>query len=148
MSELSGHLDGKIHVFPIRVYYEDTDAGGIVYHANHVRFAERARTEMMRLLGVSHSGLLKDTGVAFGVRRLTIDYRASARLDDTLEVHSNISDIGGATLAMRQTIRRDGIELARLEVGLFFMSRDGRPVRMPAPLRATLAPYVARTDLT
>ncbi|HYE52172.1 MAG TPA: YbgC/FadM family acyl-CoA thioesterase [Azospirillaceae bacterium] len=148
----SGRLDGAWHVLPVRVYFEDTDAGGIVYHANYLRFAERARTEMMRALGVPHVDMVRD-GVAFAVRRCEIDFRKPARLEDALEVRTRITDIGGATLDAEQIVRRpgpdrnsppdgadlSGEELVRLSLRLACINQNGRPVRLPMPVRAALA---------
>ncbi len=144
-----GRLDGRSHHFPVRVYYEDTDAGGIVYHANYLRFCERARTEMMRLLGASHSRMVAETGVSFAVRRCEIDFMRPARLDDALEIVTTITDIGGASLDAEQRVFRtdDGTaesaaggpaELVRVRLKLACMTRDGRPVRLPAPVRKAL----------
>lgn len=137
----SGRFDGDLHRFPIRIYYEDTDAGGIVYHANYLRFAERARTEMMRLAGAEHAAILAETGVAFTVRRCVADFLAPARLDDAVEVESRITGITGARLMMHQTICRTGPEraaLAALELTLACVDRAGRPVRLPEPVRRAL----------
>jgi len=123
---------------PLRVYYEDTDASGIVYYANYLKFAERGRTEMMRALGFAHSEIFAETGIAFTVRRLGADYRAPARLDDMLSVDTSIVEIGGATLLLDQRICRDGALLAALDVLVACVGRDGRPRRVPAGLRAAL----------
>ena len=137
--QLSGHFDESgVHRFPIRVYYEDTDAGNVVYHANYLRFMERARTEMLRLLGYQHVGLLQDEGVSFAVRRVEIDFVAPARLDDTLEVATRIIDIGGASFAVDQSIHRDGKELARADVKVATLNRAGRPSRLSVGVRAAL----------
>src|SRR5439155_430137 len=93
---------------PLRVYYEDTDASGIVYYANYLKFAERGRTEMMRVLGFAHSEIFAETGIAFTVRRLSADYRAPARLDDALTIDTSIVEIGGATLLLHQRVCRAG----------------------------------------
>ncbi len=139
MAELGGFFgDDGVHRYPVRVYYEDTDAGGIVYHANYLRFMERARTEMLRLLGWRHTELLHDQGVSFAVRRVEIDFVAPAKLDDTLEVETRIIDIGGASFAVDQTIRRDGRELARAGLKLATLNRAGRPARLSATVRAAL----------
>ena len=124
---------------PLRVYYEDTDAAGIVYYANYLKFAERGRTEMMRALGFEHSGILRDTGIAFIVRRLSADYRAAAYLDDALTVETTVQSIGAATLQLDQQIRRDGDTLVVLDVLVACVGRDGRPRRLPSGLRAALA---------
>jgi acyl-CoA thioester hydrolase len=125
-------------VFSLRVYYEDTDAAGIVYYANYLRFAERARTEMMRALGVEHSELRAAAGIVFAVRRCSADYLAPARLDDRLEVVTRITDLRGASLGLEQTVRRDAADLVRMHLKLACMTVAGRPARIPGTLRAEL----------
>ena len=123
----------------LRVYYEDTDAAGIVYYANYLKFAERGRTEMMRELGFAHSRIDAQTGTIFTVRRLSADYRAPARLDDALSVDTSVIEIGGATVLLDQRICRDGKVLVALELLVACVGRDGRPRRVPPGLRAALA---------
>jgi acyl-CoA thioester hydrolase len=127
------------HEFPLRVYYEDTDAAGMVYHANYLKFAERGRSEMLRSLGFPHRKLGGEDGVGFAVRRCTIDYLAPARLEDALTVVTTLTDIGAATLKARQEIRRDGELLADLDILVACIGRDGRPRRLPSALRAALS---------
>ena len=136
---MSGTASAMTHSMPLRVYYEDTDASGIVYYANYLKFAERGRTEMMRTLGFAHSEIFAETGIAFTVRRLSADYRAPARLDDALRVDTSIVEIGAATLLLDQRIYRDGAVLAALDVLVACVGRDGRPRRVPAGLRAALS---------
>ena len=128
------------HVFPLRVYFEDTDAGGIVYYANYLKHAERARTEFMRALGADHSGLMANEGVMMTVRRCEAEFFSSARLDDALEVHTTIEEIGGATMWLDQRVMRGEDELVRMRVRLACVNRDLRPAKLPAQLRAALAP--------
>jgi len=123
----------------IRVYWEDTDGGGIVYHANYLAYAERARTEMLRALGFAQGRLIEETGVAFVVRRLDIDYRAPARLDDLLAVSTTVEEAGRASLRLRQKIERDGREIAILNVHLACVDRRGRPIRVPPAIREAFA---------
>jgi acyl-CoA thioester hydrolase len=126
------------HITPIRIYYEDTDAGGIVYHSNYLKYAERARTEMMRdLSGGLYARMLAD-GMAFIVRRCAADYAGAAKLDDLVEVHSRVLHVGGASLKAEQIVRRDGERLVAMEVKLGCIGPDGRPARMPADLRAVI----------
>jgi acyl-CoA thioester hydrolase len=129
---------GMTHSMPIRVYYEDTDAAGIVYYANYLKFAERGRTEMMRSLGFAHSRIAEETGILFTVRRCSADYRAAARLDDALSVDTRIIAIGGATLSLDQQIRRDEETIVALDVLVACIGHDGRPRRVPSALRAAL----------
>ena len=122
------------HVLPVRVYYEDTDAGGIVYHAAYLRFAERGRTEFIRTLGVDQQRLRDETGLGFAVARLAIDYLRPARLDDSLEIHTEVARARGASADFRQTVLRDGETLARLDVRVACIDAAGRPARLPPAL--------------
>lgn len=131
----------KTHVTPVRVYYEDTDAAGIVYYANYLKFAERARTEMMRdLSGGRYAGMLTD-GMMFVVRRCTIDYGAPAKLDDLIEVRSRLLRVGAASLSAEQTMYRNGSRLVGIEVKLACIGADGKPARIPGDLRAVMEEY-------
>jgi acyl-CoA thioester hydrolase len=136
-----GALAGEAHRFPIRVYYEDTDAAGIVYYANYLKFIERARTEMMRLYGVEHEKTRQSGGTAFIVRRCEIEYVAPARLDDELVVETRIKELGGATILLSQDVRRDGALLVRASVLVACIGAQGRPVRLPAALRSSLSSF-------
>jgi acyl-CoA thioester hydrolase len=127
------------HRFPIRVYYEDTDAAGIVYYANYLKFAERARTEMMRMIGVEHRALRDATGVAFAVRRCTVDYIAPAKLDDMLEVRTRVTGLSGAALEAEQIVARGNDELVRLNVMLVCIGPGGNATRIPKPVRQAFA---------
>ncbi|NYZ14326.1 tol-pal system-associated acyl-CoA thioesterase [Azospirillum sp. RWY-5-1] len=136
--------DDGVHRLPVRVYYEDTDAGGIVYHANYLRFMERGRTAMLRLMGLTHRDLADTAGVSFAVRRMRIEFIAPARLDDALEVATRIDNIGGASFAVAQSVRRDDREVASAEVKLALLGPEGRAVRFPAILREALAKHHER----
>ena len=127
------------HVFPLRVYYEDTDAGGIVYYANYLRFAERARTEYLRSVGADHQTLLAEDGIAFTVRQCSVDYMSPAFLDDPLEVHTRFLEVRGASLRAEQVVKRKTDELARRNVRLACVGDDGRPRRMPTAFRSALS---------
>lgn len=132
-------LPGLAHTMKLRVYYEDTDASGVVYHANYLKFAERGRTEMMRAFGFEHSGIAAATGAVFTVTRAAADYRSPARLDDLLEIETRIVEIGGARLLLDQRVCRDGAILVALEIVVACVGRDGRPRRIPPALRTALA---------
>lgn len=114
----------KPHSFPIRVYYEDTDAGGIVYHANYLNFAERARTEALREAGIDQSALWKTHGIGFVVRKATVDYSRPARLDDMLAVETHLEKWGRASLTLVQTIRRGSETLANVHIKLAVIDKD------------------------
>lgn len=130
------------HRFPVRVYYEDTDAGGVVYYANYLKFAERARSELLRELGPARRALAADGRVRFAVRRCHVEYLAPARLDDLLEVETSLVQLGAATLDALQVVRREGALLTELRVRLACLSPSGRAARLPAALRAALQPYL------
>jgi acyl-CoA thioester hydrolase len=132
------------HRYALRVYYEDTDAGGIVYHANYLRFAERARTEMMRDAGVPHAAMVARDGVMFAVSRCEIEYLRPARLDDLLDVETRLVEVGGATVELEQIIRRDGTDLARIRIRLACLDATGRPCRVPAEVRAAMGQAAVR----
>jgi acyl-CoA thioester hydrolase len=134
----AGAFEGGVHVFPVRVYYEDTDAGGIVYYANYLKFAERARTEMMHLLDAGYREIVRDEGLAFAVRRCEVDFLAPARLDDVLEVRTRLLAERGASLSAEQVIRREGRDIARLHVRLACIGSAGRPARIPEGLRSRM----------
>ena len=134
-----GFHHGFSHSLPLRVYYEDTDAAGMVYHANYLKFAERGRSEMLRSIGFPHRKLAAEDGVGFAVRRCSVEYLAPARLEDALVVDTTLIELGAATLNLRQQVRRGGELLADLEVLVACIGRDGRPRRLPSALRAALA---------
>ena len=130
------------HHCRFRVYYEDTDAAGIVYYANYLRFAERARTEFLRDAGIDQTTLKDSEGVLFAVRRCEIDYVRPARLDDELDVASRIDALGGASVTMNQSIMRSAEILAQLSVRVACIDVSGRPARMPARVRDRFATVV------
>lgn len=123
------------HQLPIRVYYEDTDAGGIVYHASYLRFAERGRTEMLRDAGFEHAALYKEQGIAFAVVSLKIDYRAPAKLDELLIVKSSITRVGGASMEIKQDVYRGENLLTEITVTLVCIDKNLKAVRLPQQVR-------------
>jgi len=139
----SGVMRGRVHVFPVRVYYEDTDAGGVVYYANYLKFAERGRTELLRTLEIEQQRLRAETGMLFVVHQGEIKYRSPARLDDALTVETALMELGAASVTMRQEIRRGNDDIASLTAQVACVSSDGKPMRMPAELRRTLEQYVS-----
>ncbi len=134
----SGWFCEGVHTFAARVYYEDTDAGGVVYHTSYLRLAERARTELMRCAGFDHGLLLERYNVLFALRRCLVEFARPARLDDALEVRTRVTRVAGASFDGRQTIvRGDGV-LVELDCTLACLAPDGRPVRLPHEVRAAL----------
>ncbi|MEK9906134.1 MAG: tol-pal system-associated acyl-CoA thioesterase [Rhodospirillales bacterium] len=121
----------------IRVYYEDTDAGGIVYHAAYLRFAERGRTEFVRNLGIDQQKMRSDLGLGFVVTSLSIDYLKPAYLDDRLTVTTEIALVRPASVNFNQTVAREDQILANLKVRVACLDADGNPVRLPTALTTT-----------
>ncbi|HKK97635.1 MAG TPA: tol-pal system-associated acyl-CoA thioesterase [Marivita sp.] len=124
-----------IHEFPVRVYYEDTDMGGIVYYANYLRFIERARSDWVRSLGIDQNAMREDDGVVFVVRRVEADYLSSAKFDDELLVKTIVKAVTGVRLIMTQDVARGDALLFQAEVTVVCVGADGAPARLPANIR-------------
>ena len=128
------------HALPVRVYYEDTDFSGFVYHASYLRFMERGRTELLRGLAGDQSDLHRDAeGLVFVVRRMEIDYLRPARMDDALTVVTGTRELRGASMRLHQEVRRGDEILVRAEVVVACV-REGRAIRLPDSLRRVLGP--------
>jgi len=143
--DLAGRIEGETHVLPVRVYFEDTDCAGVVYHANFLKFCERGRSDFIRLLGIDHQSLANpDQGepAVFVVRRVEIDYLKPGRMDDVLEVVTSCAEIGNASLVLAQDVRRDGALLARAKVSVVLVSRSGKPQRIGTLVRDALQRFV------
>jgi acyl-CoA thioester hydrolase len=139
----AGAFDGAEHVLPVRVYYEDTDFTGLVYHASYLRFFERGRTEFLRAAGVEHAKLLESADpAAFAVTRMRIDFRRAARVDDALAIRTAFQALRGARMEVRQRALRGPDILAEADVEVVCIRPDGRPRRPPADMLARLAPFV------
>lgn len=129
----------KVFSLPVRVYFQDTDAGGVVYHANYLNFMERARTEWLRAYGHSNTGLMREFGMVFVMRSVKLDYLKPALLDDALDVTAQIKDIGRSRLTLLQTVRRGDELLTEAEVHLVCVSLESfKPVSVPEVLRKKL----------
>ncbi|WP_337995798.1 tol-pal system-associated acyl-CoA thioesterase [Oleispirillum naphthae] len=146
------HFDGDEHVLTVRIYYEDTDAGGVVYYANYLKYAERGRSALLRLGGWENGRLSRGEyagqagGVAFVMRRFEADYLRSAMLDDLLEIRTRVVSVGGATLEMAQTIRRGEDVLVEARAKLACVSAaTQRPARMPEALRADMTARLVKS---
>ncbi|HEX7972084.1 MAG TPA: tol-pal system-associated acyl-CoA thioesterase [Thiobacillus sp.] len=125
----------------MRVYWEDTDAGGVVYYANYLKFMERARSEWLRALGVEQDALRDDAGVVFVVRRVEVDYLAPARFNDQLDVSVSLHEAGRASLGVKQELMRGPTRLAEAVVTLACVDAlRFKPVKMPAPILQALDP--------
>ena len=132
-------MSGRVHRLTVRVYYEDTDFSGVVYHANYLRFLERGRTETLRDAGLDHASLFAaDPPVALAVARMEIDFRRPARMDDLLDVETRVAAVAGASLTMHQRLLRGDDVLVDALVRVAAVSR-GRATRLPPGLAARLA---------
>ncbi|WP_299972478.1 tol-pal system-associated acyl-CoA thioesterase [Devosia sp. 66-22] len=129
---------GRSHRFPVRVYYEDTDFSGNVYHAAYLHFFERGRTEFLRAEGIHHSELIGE-GIAFAVRSMEIDFPRAAHIDDELVVDTAVLEISGARLTLDQSIERGDELIARAKVVVVAIRTDGRATRLPRSLVAAFS---------
>lgn len=135
---LSGHLEDGVHHLDIRVYFEDTDFSGIVYHANYLKFCERGRSDMLRLAGVHHTDLAGDD-MHFVVRRMECDFRASARIDDVVRVETCLKRASGAKLVLVQAVKLADQVLFEAEVTLALVNIAGRPQRIPPAIMRAMS---------
>jgi acyl-CoA thioester hydrolase len=139
--DLAGRLVDGGHVLPVRVYYEDTDFSGVVYHASYLRFFERGRTDFLRLLGIGHAAMAAGgfgSARAFAVRSMTLDFRRPATIDDVLEVTTRRAELTGARIVLDQAIARAGEVLVTAAVTVAVIDGDGRPCRLPPAIRERL----------
>ncbi len=145
--DLAGRIEGRAHILPVRVYFEDTDFTGLVYHANYLKFCERGRSDFVRTLGVSHKDLFSSENgseqAAFVIRHLEIDYLRPAHIDDMLEVVSTVGEMGKATLMIHQEVRREDTVLAKLSVKVVLISSKGKPMRITAMMQQAFQEFVA-----
>jgi acyl-CoA thioester hydrolase len=139
----AGQFEGRAHLLPLRVYYEDTDFTGLVYHGAYVRWFERGRSDFLRLAGVHHAELLEQPDpLAFVVTKLTVDYRKGARIDDALVVRTIYESVRGARLFISQAIERAGETLATAQVEAACIDLTGRARRPPATLVERITPLL------
>jgi acyl-CoA thioester hydrolase len=140
------HLSGQIvdgeHRLPIRIYYEDTDFTGLVYHASYLRFMERGRSDFIRLLGIDQGELFEQTakeapGFHFVVRSMKLDFFKPARVDEVIEVVTKPGEVGGASIILKQSVMRNGETLVAADVRIAFVAGE-KPMRIPAGLRKAL----------
>jgi len=146
LSATAGQIVTGEHRFAVRVYYEDTDAGGIVYHSRCLNFAERARTELLRVVGVEQSALRRDHGIVFAVCDCQVRYLRPARFDDLLEVRSRLTELRGVSVNVAQEVWRQDERLVCLDLRVAAVGvDDGRPARIPENVRAALVPHLANS---
>lgn len=145
--DLGGRFGEGEHILPVRVYHEDTDFTGLVYHAAYIRFMERGRSDMLRLLDISQGELAEEGEAAgFVVRRMTLDYRRPARFEDVVAVRTAALELKGASITLHQAVWRQDVYLVGALVQVALVAQDGRPLRLGGPLRQRLAaaPKAAR----
>lgn len=142
-----GCLTEGAHWLPVRVFFEDTDAGGIVYHANYLKFMERARSDFARLIGIDQNAMMEgDDPLGFVVKRIDIDYARPARLDDSLVVETRLKVLKGASMESVQVVRRGDEIMTQATVRIACLDRSGRPRRFPDPVRHAFAPFENQND--
>ena len=140
----SGRITDGEHRFPVRIYFEDTDVGGVVYHANYLRYMERARSDMLRLLGIDQRAAMDGGEGVYAVTDVAIRYRAPARLDDDLIVRSQVTQLTPARCVISQSVWRDDTLLTQGSVTVAFLDPKGRPRRQPADWIARFSPHVLK----
>ena len=138
-----GRLEGKRHHLPARVYYEDTDAAGIVYHASYLRYTERGRSEMMRALDIDLARMWTEDGFVFVLHSAEIKYRKPARLGDLLTVETALTELGAASLKVRQLVLGDAGEVVVFDGLLACTGRDGKPARIPSAVKDKIEAYLS-----
>lgn len=126
-----GRFEGAEHRFPVRVYFEDTDLSGVVYHANYLRYMERARSDMLRVAGIDQRAVFEAGEGAYAVAEVVIRYLAPARLEDALLVVSRVTQVRAASVVIHQTVRRGSLVLSQADVTAALVSPSGRPKRQP-----------------
>ncbi|MDX2307474.1 MAG: YbgC/FadM family acyl-CoA thioesterase [Hyphomicrobium sp.] len=131
---------GRWHILPVRVYFEDTDAGGIAYHASYIRWCERGRTDFLRLLGTDSRRLIDGSDshepAAFVVRRMNCEFLRPSRMDDVLLVETRVKSLGGASVTLIQTVTRDARPVFEAEVTVVLVAVSGKPLRLSTAIRA------------
>lgn len=146
-SPSAGRFDGREHILPVRVYYEDTDFTGVVYHANYVRYFERGRSDFLRLAGVSHNALAgREDPAAFVVTRIEIDFRKPARIDDALRVITTYDSVKGPRLFISQRIMRGEELITTAQVAAACITMDGRPRKPPPGLTEAVKPFLREAN--
>ena len=142
-----GWMEERTHVFPVRVYYEDTDFSGFVYHASYLKFIERGRSEFLRICGLGHRELLNAAEPLFWtVRKIEITYLRPARIEDALTARTQVAGITGARMLLNQWIERSGEMLTRASVEVCLIGSAGRPRRIPDAIREQMEFYLQSSD--
>ena len=142
-----GYFDGKTHVLPISIYYEDTDLSGVVYHANYLRYMERGRTEFFRLAGISKmAGLEDEEPTAWAIRSIAVDYHRPARLDDAVTVRTILTSLSGARMKAIQRVMCGDVLLVEGRIEACITTLTGKARRLPKNVTRTLAPFLTTEE--
>ena len=151
MDERPNHPDGVIngdtHLYAVRAYYEDTDLSGIVYHANYLRWFERARSDLLRRLEIDQRAAIEEGGGAYAVSEINLKYLRPAKLDDDIIIHTRCTELKAASCRMHQKAFRGEELLAEAHLRVGFVSPNGRPIRQPEEWRAAFARFVDKTEV-
>ena len=141
-----GVLDGDTHLYAVRAYYEDTDLSGIVYHANYLRWFERARSDLLRRLDIDQRAAIEEGGGAYAVSEINLKYLRPAKLDDDITIKTRCTELKAASCRMHQKAFRGEELLAEAHLRVGFVSPNGRPIRQPEEWRAAFARFVDQTE--
>ena len=148
MSDAFGRFDGKVHILPIRVYYEDTDLSGLVYHANYLRYMERGRSEFFRAAGITRLAQLEEPEpTAWTLRKVSVEYFRPARIDDLIEVHTRCVSLSGARMTADQKVHLGSALLVHGQVEACIITLTGKPRRIPQDMRDKLLPFLFETGV-
>jgi len=137
-----GIFEERTHLYPVHIFYEDTDFSGVVYHANYLRFLERARSSFLNLLGITHANLWDEHELAFTIRKVAIEYKSPAKVDDHLVIHTTYDHLKGARLLISQSCFREETLIVKAEIEAACITASGKPVRSPEFLKNELGPYL------
>lgn len=140
-NDIIGWFEGRVHFYPINVFYEDTDFSGLVYHANYLKYFERGRSSFLKLIGVSHSDLWKDRQIAFTIRKFEIEYKSPAKIDDQLLIKTTYNKMTGARLFITQECLKSDTVISQAECEAACISAHGRPSRLPSDIKNIIAPF-------
>ncbi len=141
-----GVFDGPRHLYAVRVYYEDTDLSGITYHANYLRWFERARSDLLRMLKIDQRAAIESAGGAYAVSEINLKYLRPAKLDDDVVIETVCTELGAASCRMHQIARRGDEALCEAKLRVGFISLEGRPRRQPAEWRAAFTEFMTKED--
>lgn len=137
----------KTHTSQYRVYYEDTDAIGIMYHANYISFCERGRSDLLRDFGIPASELFEQLGIGFVIRHIDCDYLKMAKLDELLSVETNVLSMKNTSFVMRQTILCQNLAVFKMDITIVCVNKDGRPIKIPNDLRDKFTDYLLEENI-